>query len=252
MRRSSIQVLLILLACAVLLARHSPARAEGKKEAGKKYRALVHLPGENEDREMTFDASNPADVDRLKDLLSKGEVDELQAEKDINLLAISWDLGLWTAVVFVLLLIVLHKLAWKPWLQGIHRRETNIKEALTEAQRARSEAQQMRGELQKEMSSAQDKVRQLMDEARRDAQRAKDEMITEARKEIQSERERLQREIALARDQALQELWTQTAQLATLVSAKAIRRHLNIEDHRRLVDEAIAELRTVGKDGSLS
>ena len=252
MRRSCIPVLTILLACGGLLLPHCPARADDKKDARKKYKALVHLPGEKEEQEKIFDASKPADLHELTDLLSKGEVEELQAEKDINILALSWDLGLWTAVVFILLLVVLHKMAWKPWLQGIHRRETNIKEALAEAQRARTEGQQMRAELQKEMSGAQDKVRQLMEEARRDAQRAKDEMITDARKEIQGERERLQREIGLARDQALQELWTQTAQLATLVSAKAIRRQLNIEDHRRLVDEAIAELRTVGKDGRLS
>jgi F-type H+-transporting ATPase subunit b len=252
MRRSLISVPLILLACGILLLPPGSARAEEKKEAGNKYRALVQIPEEKEEREITFDASNPSELHKLTDLLSKGEVEEMQKEKEVNILAISWDLGLWTAVVFILLLVVLHKMAWKPWLQGIHRREANIKEALAEAQRARTEGQQMRAELQKEMSGAQDKVRQLMEEARRDAQRAKDEMITDARKEIQGERERLQREIGLARDQALQELWTQTAQLATLVSAKAIRRHLNIEDHRRLVDEAIAELRTVGKDGSLS
>jgi F0F1-type ATP synthase membrane subunit b/b' len=41
----------------------------------------------------------------------------------------------------------------------------------------------------------------------------------------------------------LQQLWSQSAQLATLISAKAIRRQLNPEDHRRLVDEAIADLR---------
>jgi len=123
---------------------------------------------------------------------------------------------------------------------------------LAEAQRARAEAEQMRAELQKEMSGAQEKIRQLMEEARRDAQRAKDEMVAHARAEIQGERERLQREIGMARDQALQELWSQTAQLATLISAKAIRRQLNLEDHRRLVDEAIAELGTVGKTVGVS
>jgi F-type H+-transporting ATPase subunit b len=157
------------------------------------------------------------------------------------------DLGIWTIVVFVLLFLVLRKYAWGPILQGLQTREENIKEALAQAQRARDEAQAMRAELQKEMSHAQDKVRELMDEARRDAQRARDEMIAQARAEIQSERERLQREIGMARDQALQELWTQTAQLATLVSAKVIRRQLSVDDHRRLVDEALGELRTVGK-----
>jgi F-type H+-transporting ATPase subunit b len=110
----------------------------------------------------------------------------------------------------------------------------------------------MRAELQKEMAGAEDRVREVMDEARRDAQRLKDDMVAQARTEIQTERERLQREIAMARDQALQEIWTQAAQLATLISAKAIRRQLNVEDHRRLVDEAITELATVGKNGGVA
>ena len=67
-------------------------------------------------------------------------------------------------------------------------------------------------------------------------------MISRARAEIQTERERLRREIDLARDSALQELWSQTARLASLISAKVIRRHLTPEDHQGLVQEAIAEL----------
>ena len=77
------------------------------------------------------------------------------------------------------------------------------------------------------MDHAAEKVRDLMDAARRDAQHATEEMSAQARADIQTERERLHREIDLARDQALQEIWNQTAQLATLVSAKAIRRELS-------------------------
>ena len=97
------------------------------------------------------------------------------------------------------------------------------------------------------MDRASEKVRAILDEARSDAQRAAEEMLGKTRMEIQKERERLHREIAMARDQALQEIWNQTAQLATLISAKAIRRQLSADDHHRLVDEAIAELRGAGK-----
>jgi len=98
------------------------------------------------------------------------------------------------------------------------------------------------------MNRAQEKVREVLDEARRDAQNLRDEMVAKAKSEIQTERERLRHEIEMARDQALQQLWNQTAQLATLISAKAIRRELNVEDHRRLVDEAIAELQEAGNE----
>src|SRR5207245_1675493 len=184
----------------------------------------VHRDGIEVERE--FNLANPKEVTELAELVREGRVESLQAERPKNILAISWDLGLWTIVVFGLLLFVLRKLAWKPWLEATQRREQNIRQALEEAQRARDEAQRLRNQLQSEMDRVSEKVRQILDEARADAQRATEEMVGKARMEIQKERERLHREIGMARDQALQEIWNQTAQLATLISAKAIRRQL--------------------------
>jgi F-type H+-transporting ATPase subunit b len=155
-------------------------------------------------------------------------------------------LGFWTIVVFVLLLVVLRKYAWGPMLEGLHKREQSIHGAIEEAKRTREEAQRLRDQLQREMDAVQEKVRDILDEARRNAQVARDAMISEARSEIQGERQRLHREIDMARDQALQEIWNQTARVATLVASKAIRRQLDLDDHRRLVDEAIADLRGAG------
>jgi len=154
------------------------------------------------------------------------------------------DLGVWTLVVFLLLLFILSRLAWKPMLEGLKKRESNIKSAMEEARKAREEAEKLQAYFQAEMNKAGEKVREILDEARRDAQRTTDDMVARARGEIQAERERLYRELATARDQALQEIWNQAAQVATLVSAKAIRRSLSAEDHRRLVDEALAELQS--------
>jgi F-type H+-transporting ATPase subunit b len=156
-------------------------------------------------------------------------------------------LGFWTIVVFVLLLAVLRKYAWGPMLEGLHKREQNIQGALTEARRTKEEAQRLRDQLQEEMDKVQLKVRDILEGARRDAERTKEAIIAEARLETQKDRERLHREIDMARDQALQEIWNQTAQVATLVAAKAIRRELNQHDHRRLIDEAIADLRSAGR-----
>jgi F-type H+-transporting ATPase subunit b len=71
-------------------------------------------------------------------------------------------------------------------------------------------------------------------------------MLAQAKADIQAERDRTRREIAGEKDRALKEIWDQTAQLATLVSAKAIRRELTPDDHRRLVDEALADLQKAG------
>jgi F-type H+-transporting ATPase subunit b len=158
------------------------------------------------------------------------------------------DLAIWTFVVFLVLLFVLGRFAWRPMLEGLQQRELNIRSAIDEAERTRQEAQRLRAELQVEMDHAAEKVHALMDAARRDAQQATDEMLARARVEVQKERDRLRREIDMARDHALQQIWDRTAQLATLVAGKAIRRQLTPDDHRRLVEDAIAELRQAGKE----
>jgi F-type H+-transporting ATPase subunit b len=156
------------------------------------------------------------------------------------------DLSIWTILVFLLLLFVLGKFAWKPMLEGLEKREQAIHGAVEEAKQAREEAQRLRDQLRAEMQGANNKIREMLDEARKEAQGLKDDMVADARKDIQAERERLTREVGLARDEALKHIWDQGVQLASLISSKTIRRQLTPEDHRHLVDEALADLRRRG------
>jgi F-type H+-transporting ATPase subunit b len=158
------------------------------------------------------------------------------------------DLAIWTLIVFLLLLAVLSRIAWNPLLEGLRKREATIRSALDEAQRAREEAERLRQEFQLEMQKANEKVRDLLEGGRKDAERTTQEMIAKARADIQGERDRLRREIDTAKDQALHDLWTQAANLATMISQKVIKRELNEQDHRRLVDEALVELRSANVD----
>ena len=160
------------------------------------------------------------------------------------------DLAIWTIVVFLILLFVLARFAWKPMLEGLQRRERDIREAREEAHKVREEAQKLHERLQAELAQAAQKVHAMLDEARRDAEQAKAEMIASARAEIQTERERLHREIQVETDQALQSLWTRAAELATQVSAAAPGRQIDGDGHRRLIDEALAELKTATKQGA--
>jgi F-type H+-transporting ATPase subunit b len=209
------------------------------------YRGAVLAGGKEE--EKVFELQKPEDAEQLIELLKQGQVESLERERPPNFLELRWDLGLWTIVVFGLLLWILSKLAWKPMLEGLQKREETIRGHLEEARRAGEDAKKLRSQLQQEMDRAQDKVRQLIEEGRRNAESAKEEILAKTRSEIQSERDRLHRELNVARDQALHEIWAKTAELATLISAKAIRRQLNADDHRRLVDEAIGEIRSASE-----
>jgi F-type H+-transporting ATPase subunit b len=152
-------------------------------------------------------------------------------------------LTLYTIVIFVLLLLVLHKFAWGPMLQGLQKRERSIKEAIEEAKRLRADSARAEASFKAELEKAHAQIPALMEEARRDAAALKEQLKNEANAEIQKERQRLLREIDSAKDHALQEIWTQSANLATLISSKVVGRSLNPDDHHRLIDEAMNELK---------
>jgi len=154
-----------------------------------------------------------------------------------------WDTAVWTCVVFLLLLFVLTKYAWGPILEGLKNRETAISNVLDEAKRLREESARDTAKFRAELQEAYAKIPAMMDEARRDAAELKEQIRTEGNAEVQKERTRLLRELDIARDQALQDIWNQAANVATLIASKAIGRSLTGDDHRRLVDEAIDELK---------
>jgi F-type H+-transporting ATPase subunit b len=159
-----------------------------------------------------------------------------------SIFAPALDLTLWTIVVFVILLWVLGRYAWKPMLAGLQQREQNILAAQEEAKKNREEAQRLRDELQQKMDAAAAQVREMFEKARREAQGAADEMTAKARADIQAERDRLRRELDTAGDQVLQGILNRVGQMVTLASSKVIRRELTGDDHRRLVDEALKDL----------
>jgi F-type H+-transporting ATPase subunit b len=156
------------------------------------------------------------------------------------------DLTIWTIVVFLVLLFILGRFAWKPMLQGLEKREHDIHAAIEDARKAREEAQRLREDVQAERNKIEDMRRDILLKAQADAQRTADEITTKAKAEMQAERDRLRRDMETAHDQALQDLYAQTVDLAALVSSKAMRREMTPEDHRRFVDEALADIRHAG------
>jgi len=144
--------------------------------------------------------------------------------------------------VFLVLFFLLKRYAWGPMLEGLDNREKRIHGELEQAQKANAEAQSLRADFEKRINEAHQQARGVIDEARKNAESMTTDMVNKARTEIQADRDRLRRELDTAKDQALVELFQRTNELASLVSAKAIRRQLTIEDQHRLMDEALNEL----------
>jgi F-type H+-transporting ATPase subunit b len=124
--------------------------------------------------------------------------------------------------------------------EALDRREARIREDIAAAEHARVQAEQMLAEHQKKLDRVQEEVREILAEARRDAETAKDNILTEARQEADAVRERSIHEIERARDQALKELFDRLNDRVVEVSGYVLGRSMDDDEHRRLIEEAVA------------
>jgi len=158
-----------------------------------------------------------------------------------------YDLGIYTLIVFGLLFLILAKFAWKPFTEGLRKREQGLLDLGKAAARDRQEAEELRVKLQKDLAAAQDQVRAMIESARKDADSLRAQEREAGAKDAAAERERAKREIEVAKDTALNEIYQQAVELATMLSAKTIARQISADDHRRLLDESLAELKQVAR-----
>jgi F-type H+-transporting ATPase subunit b len=238
------RLLTFLLAAWVFLVIPERGLAQKHGKEHKKEPVKIQVGYESDDKHLTetLDLTKQADLDKFLALLKEADIHELELDKPPNPMAIYGDLALWTIVVFLLLYFLLKNKAWGPILEGLQKREDNIREAAEEAKRAREETQKVMAEYKAKMDQAYAEIPKLMDQARKDAHNLAEEMRAKAQADIQADRQRSLREIEMAKDHALQEITKYAANLATLISAKAIHRALSLEDHQALVDEAIGDL----------
>ncbi len=152
------------------------------------------------------------------------------------------DLAIWSFAVFLGLLGVLTKFAWKPIMQGLEKREEGIARQIAETKAANEEAKRMLASYERRLAEASEEVRGMLDEARRDAESTKQSIVAEARKAAEDERNRATHEIRLAKDDALSQIAEKAGHLAVEVAGKFLRDKLGAEDQARLVRDSVASL----------
>lgn len=162
------------------------------------------------------------------------------AAHDSNPLNVDVVVALGTLVVFFVLVVVLGKTAWKPILASLRAREDGIRGQIEEANRANAEAKALLSEHQKRVAAAADEARAIVEEGRKDAEALRSKIHADAQADAAAERERAVRDIGLAKDQALKEIYEQVAGLATDVAGRILQQKLDPAAHRKLVDEAVA------------
>ena len=148
----------------------------------------------------------------------------------------------WEVVSFAILLFVLYKFAFPGILSVLEEREKKIKNSLDEAEAHRLEAERRLKEYEARLAGASKEAEGILAAAKERTQR----LMEENEQRLTAEAERIKgeatREIDHERRKAIQEIRTQTTDLALMVAEKVVQRSLTDADHRRLADEALDAL----------
>lgn len=148
----------------------------------------------------------------------------------------------WEIVSFGILLFILYKYAFPGILSVLEDREKKIKDSLEQAEHHRSEAERRLKEYEAKLSAAGKEADAILSAAKERAQR----LLEENEQRLTVEAERIKgdatREIEQERRKAIQDIRTQTTELALMVAEKVVQRSLTEADQRRFADEALEAL----------
>jgi F-type H+-transporting ATPase subunit b len=147
-----------------------------------------------------------------------------------------------TLITFVLTLILLSKMCWKPILKAAKDREDRIATNIDAANKAREEAEAMAAQYKTQLDEAKAEVARLLEDGRREANELKKDIVGKAHSEAEAARDRAGREIDLARDKAVAEIRAEAVDLSISVASRVLERSLDDDDHRKLAVDMLERI----------
>ena len=148
----------------------------------------------------------------------------------------------WTVLTFVLLLVVLKKVAWGPILDALDARENEIKDALNAAEKAREEAERVSSDYEDSIRKAQAEAQQIISDAKTAGEKIKLDLETIANEKADEIIEKAKAQIDTERVRVISEIKTVAIEISLSAAAKVIEKNLDSDDNRKLVKEALEDI----------
>jgi F-type H+-transporting ATPase subunit b len=151
-------------------------------------------------------------------------------------------LYIWAIVVFLVLVALLTKFAWRPLLDALDRRQESIKKSLDDARQARQELERLRTESTRILVEARTEADGIISRTRADAARAGEEMKVKARADAENIVKNAERRIELEASRAVETIRREAVDLSIAIAAKILQRNISREDNERLIGETLKEI----------
>jgi len=163
-------------------------------------------------------------------------------------LGIDWRILIAQIVNFVILLGLLYLVAYKPLMRMIDERSRRVKESMEQTEFIKQQAERAEEEVKKQIEAASKEGQEVIARAVRTGEEVRQKAQQETKLDAESLITRARVEIQRERNEAVDELRHEFADLTILAAGKVIDRSLDKETHRKLIDEVLKESTTLKKD----
>ena len=149
----------------------------------------------------------------------------------------------WQTVIFIFLILLLKKFAWKPILDAVNEREEGIKNALLSAEKAKEEMASLQSDNEETLKKARSERDSLLKEAREIKQQLIDEAKSEAKSEAKKIISQAQETIQNEKNAAIVDLKNQVAGLSIAIAEKVLKEKLSDDKTQmKLVKDLVKEV----------
>ena len=150
----------------------------------------------------------------------------------------------WQTILFLVLVFILKKYAWKPILDSVSERENTIRESLDSAENAKKELEELQSKNESLIIEAKIERDALLKEARE----IKDKIVNDAKGEAKEEADKIVKAayaaIEAQKSGAIAEMKSEMASLSISIAEKIIRKELSSDEQQKsLANELVADLK---------
>lgn len=154
----------------------------------------------------------------------------------------SFGLFFWQMLIFIGLIFLLKKFAWKPILDSVNEREEGIRNALLSAENARNEMHNLQADNQRILQEA----RMERDAMLKEARELKEKMIADSKHEAQAQGQKMIEQAKAAieseKNAAMAELKSHVSSLSLEIAEKLLKDELSNKDAQvKLVEKMLGD-----------
>lgn len=148
-------------------------------------------------------------------------------------------------VIFIIVFGISATMIWPKIVAGLDERNEKIVGEIAAAEDARKQAKDALDQYEQNLADARAESQKMLEETKAQQATLAANLKATADAELSAMREKAIADIDAAKKQALNELYSESVNLATVMAGKILAREVSVDDQQRLMDESLAEMKSV-------